>query len=114
MFSALDIFVIEGPFHGHFVSILARNSNEQLNQVIDINNHSVTRFSTRQIENKRISYVHDGSEIGNDYFVVVGKPFDSEKISEFVRVEIDVIPINNKLPVVISSKNFNVEKGSLH
>ena len=116
LFSALDIFVIEGPFNGHFVSILAKNSNEKLNKVIDISNQSdgsVTRFSTRQIENKRVSYVHDGSEMGSDYFVVVGKSFDSEKISEFVRVEVDVIPINNKLPVVISANNFNVEKGSL-
>ena len=92
-----DYRVIEKPKHGN---------------ILDVKNNPTRKFSHKQLNSKEIFYKNNGDEASTDYVKMVA--IAGEKSSEIFEVWINVLPINDEVPIVINKTSFSIwEGGSL-
>lgn len=89
-----DYEVIEKPRHGNVLNAI---------------NAPTTKFTHKQLAERKIVYKNNGDEVATDSFrmiVVAGM-----KRSEPFDVWINVVPINDEVPIVVNRTNFGVWQG---
>lgn len=73
----------------------------------------ITTFTSSDLTNRKVIYVHDNSESKADRFSVSFRLVDDSKESEVQFVYVTVEGINDEIPVVIRNQELKVWKGSM-
>ncbi|XP_076354877.1 chondroitin sulfate proteoglycan 4-like [Tachypleus tridentatus] len=94
-----DFLIVEPPQNGHIINVKDPGS-------------MVTEFSTIQLKNGLIHYIHDDSETTRDWFTVVGRPADLSKESAPSTIHVRVTPINDEVPYLVNNTGLEVWEGS--
>ncbi|XP_022246214.1 chondroitin sulfate proteoglycan 4-like [Limulus polyphemus] len=95
-----EYLVIEEPQHGHLTNINVPGSK-------------LMKFTSFQLKNGLIQYVHDGTEVMRDWFTVVAKAKSLNKESAPSTIHVMVTPINDETPHLINNTGLEVWEGSL-
>jgi chondroitin sulfate proteoglycan 4 len=77
--------------------------------IIDTRNNPTRKFSQKQLSVREISYKNSGDELSIDYFKMIA--IAGEKNSEPFDVWINVVPINDEVPVVLNMTKFRIWQG---
>ncbi|KAJ8667749.1 hypothetical protein QAD02_009412, partial [Eretmocerus hayati] len=92
-----DYRLVEKPKHGSLIDSTRKSPTK--------------KFSFRQLSLREIAYKHNGDESLIDSFKMVA--IAGEKSSEPFVVWIDVVPINDEVPVVVNKTRFIMWQGGL-
>ncbi|XP_022097387.1 chondroitin sulfate proteoglycan 4-like [Acanthaster planci] len=94
-----DFAIQEQPVHGFLET--TRNAGERLRS-----------FSTRDITNEFIYFVHDGSDTVNDSFTIIASSSDTGKSSHPYTINITVTPVNDQRPEVTANEGLTIFIGT--
>ena len=94
-----EYYILQRPSNGLVEN--SRNSGDQL-----------SRFSTQDVINEFIYYVHDGSDTTQDSFVVTANSTNGDKASLPCVITISITPINDRAPELTSPNSMTIYVGS--
>ncbi|XP_038077313.1 chondroitin sulfate proteoglycan 4-like [Patiria miniata] len=94
-----DFTIQQEPIHGFLET--TRNAGERL-----------TSFSTRDLTNELIYYVHDGSDTLNDSFTIAAISSETGKTSLSYTINITVTPVNDQKPEVTVNNGLTLFIGT--
>lgn len=69
-------------------------------------------FSWREVEERQIRYVHDGSETPTDSFILVANASEMGRQSHPVTVTVTVLPVNDQPPVLTANMGLQMWEGA--
>ncbi|KAK5639651.1 hypothetical protein RI129_012143 [Pyrocoelia pectoralis] len=92
-----DYIVTKQPLHGTLEN-RGRNNN-------------LSNFSNEELITGTVQYVHDNSENLHDQFTVVGIT-DNKRSSPLV-IEINIIPVNDEIPIIINNTGLTMWEGGV-
>uniref|UniRef100_G3UNJ5 Chondroitin sulfate proteoglycan 4 n=1 Tax=Loxodonta africana TaxID=9785 RepID=G3UNJ5_LOXAF len=96
----LDLQVLEPPQHG----ALQREEGPQ--------DRTLQSFSWREVEQRLIHYVHDGSETLTDTFVLVANASEMDRQSHPVAFTVTVLPVNDQPPILTTNTGLQIWEGA--
>ncbi|XP_074153019.1 LOW QUALITY PROTEIN: chondroitin sulfate proteoglycan 4 [Sminthopsis crassicaudata] len=99
--TGLEFLVLEPPQHG----TIKKGDTPQ--------DENLSTFTWKEVEQKLIHYVHDGSETLMDSFVLVANASEIDRQSQPVSFSITVLPLNDQVPTLPVNTGVQMWEGAI-